>query len=295
MNIVAHRNIFYVVSAVLFAVSIGAVLVFGLRFGIDFTGGSLLGIEYLTSARPSADEISNLIAPLDLGDVRIQLTGEKGFLIRLKHIDEATHQSILSALGPEAHELEFTTVGPTIGGELRKKAGLAVALVILLIVLYIAWAFRKVSEPIASWKYGATTIVALIHDIVIPAGFFAVAGHYLGYEVDTLFVTAILTILGFSVHDTIVVFDRIRENLKKSGKRLDFATIVNQSVRETFVRSLNTSFTVVLALLAVYLFGGESTKVFSLTLIIGIVIGTYSSISIASPLLVTWQSMQKAK
>jgi len=295
MNIVAHRNIFYTISAVLFIVSIGAVLLFGLRLGIDFTGGSLLGIEYPNSIRPEAGEIEKTIAVLSLGDVRIQPTGEKGFLIRLKHIDEPTHQAILSSLGSEARELEFTTVGPTIGNELRQKSGLAVVLVILLIVIYIAWAFRKVSEPIASWKYGVTTIVALVHDIVIPAGVFAIAGHYLGYEVDTLFVTAILTILGFSVHDTIVVFDRIRENLRKSGQNLDFSTIVSRSIRETIVRSLNTSCTVVLALLAVYLFGGETTKVFSLTLIIGIVIGTYSSISIASPLLVTWHEMKKSK
>ncbi len=295
MNIVAHRNIFYTISTLLFVVSIGAVFLFGLRLGIDFTGGSLLGIEYPDSTRPSSDEIVKAIAPFDLGEARIQPTGEKGFLIRLKHIDEPTHQAILSSLGSKARELEFTTVGPTIGSELRQKSGLAVVLVILLIVIYIAWAFRKVSEPIASWKYGATTIVALVHDIVIPAGFFAVAGHYLGYEVDTLFVTAILTILGFSVHDTIVVFDRIRENLKKYGQNLDFSTIVSKSVAETIVRSLNTSCTVVLALLAVYLFGGETTKVFSLTLIIGIAIGTYSSISIASPLLVTWHEMKKSK
>lgn len=190
-------------------------------------------------------------------------------------------------------ERRFDTIGPTIGQELRTKSLIAIALVILLIVSYIAFAFRSVSQPLASWKYGATTVVALIHDVIIPAGFFAVAGRFLGFEVDTLFVTAVLTILGFSVHDTIVVFDRIRENLKRPSFRGDFEALVNQSVRETLVRSLNTSLTVILALAAVYFFGGVSTKVFSVTLIVGIVVGTYSSIFIASPLLVTWNNFRR--
>ena len=295
MNIVGNRKIFYTISCTLFLVSIIALLVFGLKLGIDFTGGSILSVEYTGTGRSSIGEILKRLAPLNLGEVRVQPTGDRGITIRLKHIDEPTHQSVIAALGSGVMEREFTTVGPTIGQELKQKSGLAVILVILLIVIYIAWAFRRVSKPVASWKYGATTVVALFHDVIIPAGFFAIAGHFFGFEVDTLIVTAILTILGFSVHDTIVVFDRIRENLKKLGEKRDFAAIVNQSVAETMTRSINTSLTVVLALVAVYIFGGDTTRIFSLTLIIGIIVGTYSSIFIASPLLVTWNQFSRRK
>ena len=236
-----------------------------------------------------------LFLALNLGELRLQPTEERGLLIRLRHIDELAHQAMLAALGGSVIEKRFDTIGPTIGKELARKSLWAVALAILLIVLYIAWAFRKVSLPIESWKYGATAVIALVHDVIIPAGFFALAGRFYGFEVDTLFVTAILTILGFSVHDTIVVFDRIRENLKKRGFQGDFGALVNQSVRETLVRSINTSLTVVLAMAAVYLFGGATTRIFSLTLIIGIIAGTYSSIFIASPLLVTWHQLQSSK
>lgn len=294
MNIVGRRNIFYVLSGLLFAASISALALWGLRLGIDFTGGSLMEVAFRTG-RPSTAELSQRIGALNLGEARLAPTGERGLLVRLRHLTEAEHQQVLAALDPAGSgisEQRFDTVGPTIGRELARKSILAVALVILLIVSYIAWAFRKVSAPIASWKYGVATVVALIHDVIVPAGFFAAAGHFMGFEADTLFVTAILTILGFSVHDTIVVFDRIRENLKKSPRHGDFGALVNASVSQTLVRSLNTSLTVALALAAVWLFGGATTRVFSLTLLIGVVAGTYSSIFVASPLLVTWHEFQ---
>lgn len=292
MNIVGWRKIFYGFSGALFIASIVLVAAFGLRIGIDFTGGSLLEAEF-RGARPPVEDVAKRIAPLNLGEARLQPAGERGLIIRLRHIDEPTHQLLLAALGSDASEKRFDTVGPTIGRELRAKSIVAVAVVILLIVFYIAFAFRKVSEPVQSWKYGVATIVALVHDVVIPTGLFALAGRFLGFEVDALFVTAILTILGFSVHDTIVVFDRIRENLKKSHNQRDFAALVNRSVNETFTRSINTSLTVILALAAVWFFGGESMRAFSATLIAGIIAGTYSSIFIASPLLVTWQQFQR--
>lgn len=306
MNIVGHRKIFYAVSVLLVAASLGALLRWGLALGIDFTGGSLLEVEFV-GERPELVEIESRLAPLNaglaLGEVRLQPSGERGLLLRLRHLDEPTHRAILEALdraegaarGPSLTEKRFDTIGPTIGRELKTRSILAVVLVILLIVAYIAWAFRRVSRPMASWKYGAATIVALIHDVAIPAGFFAVGGQFWGFEVDTLFVTAVLTILGFSVHDTIVVFDRIRERLNRGGGEGDFGATVNRSVNETIGRSINTSLTVVLAIAAVYLFGGATTQVFSLTLIIGIIAGTYSSIFIASPLLVTWHQWQTKK
>lgn len=299
MNIISQRKIFYSISGIFFLASLTALFVWGLNFGIDFTGGSILEVEFKTS-RPAVDELYSRVKTLNLGDVRLQPSGEKGLIVRTKHLGEAEHQALFGALGGGAAgassevlaEKRFDAIGPTIGRELRQKSVVAVVLVILLIVSYIAFAFRKVSLPVQSWKYGIATIVALVHDVVIPTGLFAVAGHFLGYEVDTLFVTAILTILGFSVHDTIVVFDRIREKLKKAGTGSSFSDLVNVSVNETMARSINTSLTVVLALAAVYFFGGASTKVFSLTLIIGIFIGTYSSIFIASPLLVTWHQFK---
>ena len=213
-------------------------------------------------------------------------------ILRFRHITEDEHQALrvalLQAVGTDIAERRFDTIGPTIGREMGQRSLIAIGLVILLIVSYIAFAFRKVSAPVASWKYGIVTVIALLHDVAIPAGFFALAGSLWGYEVDMLAVTAVLTILGFSVHDTIVVFDRVRENLRRrSGE--PFPALVGQSIRETLVRSVNTSLTVALALAAVWLLGGESTRMFSITLIIGIIVGTYSSICIASPLLVTWR------
>lgn len=295
MDIVANRKIFYAVSGCLFLASIVFVLVFGLRFGIDFTGGSILEVAFSGVPRPSVEELNSRVAPLNLGDVRLQPTGDNGLIVRLRHISEPEHQSLLRAFGTGAAEQRFDTVGPTIGRELRTRSLIAVILVILLIVIYIAFAFRKVSKPVQSWKYGATTVIALFHDVIIPIGFFALMGRLFGFEVDTLFVTAVLTILGFSVHDTIVVFDRIRENLKRNPQGKDFASLVNQSVHETFTRSINTSLTVILALAAVYFFGGETTRIFSLTLIVGIIVGTYSSIFIASPLLVTWHQYREER
>jgi len=289
MNIIARRNTFFLISGVLLTASIGAIAVWGLPFGIDFTGGSLIEVSF-SGERPSVESLAERLDPLHLGGVRLQPSGANGLFLRLRHIDEPTHRQILATLGSDVAERRFDSVGPSIGAELRNRSGIAVILVIVLIVSYIAWTFRTVSRPVASWKYGVATVAALVHDVVIPAGLFAAAGRFLGFEVDTLFVVAILTILGFSVHDTIVVFDRIRENLKKAPRYGDFEELVNTSVNQTFGRSINTSLTVVLALAAVYLLGGASTRVFSLTLIVGIIIGTYSSIFIASPLLVTWHA-----
>ena len=307
MNIIGYKYVFLSVSAVLVLASLASLAFFGLKLGIDFTGGSFLEVEFLAS-RPSLGELQKAISELELGNVIIQHYGEKGTVLRLKDVDEKTHQEILSRLDFLASknltsgaakenstniiEKRFDTIGPTIGAELRKKSLIAIAVTLVLIVLYIAWAFRKVSRPVSSWKYGVTAVIALVHDVTIPTGIFAILGHFKGVEIDTLFVTALLTILGFSVHDTIVVFDRVRENLKKSaGSYVDFSRIVNQSIQETIARSINTSLTVILVLLAVMFFGGETTFYFALLLILGIFFGTYSSIFIASPLLVIWQGL----
>lgn len=296
IRVIQNRKINYTISIILFVVSIVSLTMWGLKLGLDFTGGSLMEVSF-SNSRPANTEISTQLASLNLGDVKIQTADTKDVILRFKAVDEENHQKILTEIknknqGQEVKELRFESVGPVVGEELKSKAWLAIILASLAIVLYIAYAFRKVSKPIASWKYGVAAIVALLHDIIIVTGLFSLLGHFMGVEVDSLFITALLTILGFSVHDTIVVFDRTRENLSKhySG---NFEEVVNDSINQTISRSINTSMTTLLALLALYFFGGDSTKFFVLALIAGIIIGTYSSIFVASPILVDWNNLDK--
>lgn len=288
MQIISHRKIWFTISGILVLASIVIFILWRLNLGIDFTGGTILEIEY-NAQRLSGEEIDKSLAALKLENLSFQPIGDKGVIFRMKDITEDTHQEVLRTLG-DVTEKRFNSIGPTIGVELQRRSLIALGLVLAMIIIYIAYAFRKVSRPVVSWKYGVVAILALIHDIAIPLGVFVVLGKFYGVEIDILFVTALLTILGFSVHDTIVVFDRVRENLKRSGAE-NFEDIVEQSVKETITRSINTSFTVVLTLLAILFLGGQSIRYFILALLIGIVAGTYSSIFIASPLLVTWQKM----
>ena len=288
LNIIGKRKIYYIISGVFIVASAVALLLWGLKFGIDFKGGSILEVAYPANGRPEISVINDSLKPLNLSDLKISPVGNNGVNFRFSETDEATHQEVIKALKSNAvEERRFSSIGPTIGTELKQKSINAIIIVLLGISLYIAWAFRKVSQPLSSWRYGLATLLALFHDLIIPIGLFAYLGRFYGVEVGTNFVVALLVILGFSVHDTIVVFDRIRENLKRYSS-LDFTSLVNQSVNETLVRSLNTSFTVLLTLLALYVFGGESLKYFILALMVGIFSGTYSSIFIASPLLVSW-------
>ncbi len=295
-NIIATRRIWYALSAVMVAASLGAIALWGLKLGIDFTGGSLVEVRFQT--RPAVQEIERRVAEAGVGTIHVQPVGDTEAILRLQATDEASHQKVLAALraGDEASvtEQSYETVGPSVGSELRSRSIRGIVLVLAAIVAYIAFAFRSVSKPVSAWKYGVVAIVALFHDVIIPTGVFAALGHFAGVEIDVLFVTAVLTVLGFSVHDTIVVFDRIRENLRRHAGQ-PFEDVVAMSVRETFVRSLNTSLTVLLVLLALYLFGGVSTRSFILALLIGVGVGTYSSIFIASPLLVTWQRWSSRK
>jgi preprotein translocase subunit SecF len=211
----------------------------------------------------------------------------------MKPVDQVEKADLMKALSINASSSEsvelktFDSIGPILGAEALRKALVSIVLVILGIVLFITFVFRKVSEPVSSWKYGLVAIIALIHDVIIPTGVFSILGHFYGYEIDTLFVTAILVILGFSVHDTIVVFDRVRENLRLSSAKKPFIEVVGESINQTIVRSVNTSLTTLIALLVLYFYGGSSTEHFSLALIIGIAAGTYSSIFVGSALLVT--------
>lgn len=299
-NLVKNKNYFFAFSGLLIVASLAALWLWGLKPGLDFTGGSLLEVEYKAD-RPTNQQVEEKLNPL-VEKPLITPVGDKGLILKMKNIDEATHQKVVTALKEMGGnrqdtltEKKFEAIGPTISAELKNKSFLAVVFVLFAIIIYVAFAFRKVSRPVSSWKYGVCAVIALLHDVAIPTGVFAVLGHYLGVEVDTLFVTALLTVLGFSVHDTIVVFDRIRENLIKFPRET-FDDVVNRSVNQTLVRSINTSLTVLLVLLATFFFGGATVKYFILTLIVGVVFGTYSSIFIASPLVVVWHKLgQKAK
>ncbi|MDO8572474.1 MAG: protein translocase subunit SecF, partial [bacterium] len=284
MFIVKYRKIFFAISAMLVVVSIAVVIIRGLHFGIDFKGGSLTEVSY-KDARPETLELKTAVDVLSLGDVRIQPAGERDVIIRTKSLSTDEHSTLLTALSFDGKSLfeekRFSSIGPVVGKELRSKAWVAIFLVILGIVLFVAFAFRHVSEPVASWKYGLIIVISLLHDIIIPTGVVA----FLGKDVDTLFIIALLSIMGLSVHDSIVVFDRVRENLRlKKGR--DFSETVGKSLEQTFVRSINTSLTIILVLFALYFFGPTSTKDFSLILLIGMFFGTYSSIFLGSPLLV---------
>lgn len=292
LNIVGYRRIGYIFSSLTVIASILALSVWGLRLGIDFTGGSLIEIKY-SNDRPSLEEVQQSV-PESFGASQVTPVGENGYVIRLMSLTEEQHQALLGTLpGAESEsffEERFTSIGPTIGVELRNKAIYALVAVLVAILIYVAWAFRKVSHPVPSWQYGATAIVALFHDVIITLGIFSALGYFLNVEIGTLFITALLTVLGFSVHDTIVVFDRVRDNLHRMDDR--FPAVVNTSLNETMSRSINTSFTTLLVLLFSLFFGGSSITFFVLALVIGIVFGTYSSIFIASPLLVSlfvWQ------
>ena len=291
MDIVGKRKIFLIVSGVASAISIISIILFGFKLSIEFTGGSKLEIASPQGARIETAKVKSVFESQKIKVVTITKDSDADITIRTDTISDAQKNMVLAKMnevGLQVKEKSFDTLGPTIGGETRINALKAVGLAIIAITLYIAFAFRQVSKPISSWKFGISAIIALIHDVVIVIGTFSLLGVLFGVEVDTLFITAVLTIMGFSVHDTIVVFDRIRENLLKNVRNDSFDTVVNRSFNETLARSLNTSLTVVVVLLALLLFGGASIRWFIVAFLVGIITGTYSSIFIASAVLVEW-------
>lgn len=291
LNIIKHYKFWFGVSAVIALASIVALIMYGLHFGIDFKGGTITQVKF-TQNSPTAAEIRVALHESAFGDAVVQPTGESSLLIRTGPAEKEEHDRLIKTLEDKfgsVEEEQFSSIGPVIGRELRSQAVLQLILVSLGIILYIAYAFRKVSKPVSSWRFGLSAIVALVHDLLIVIGVFALLGRFAGVEIDSLFVTALLTVLGFSVHDTIVVFDRIRENLRVSAGQ-NLSDIINGSINQTLVRSINTSLTVIFVLLALLLFGGETIRYFVLALLVGITAGTYSSIFIASPLLLVWHN-----
>ncbi len=293
MFIIKNRKIFVIISVVLVSLSIVSLFVFGLKFGIDFKGGSLLEVEY-TTERPVQSVVEESIKPLEIGGILVQPIGENGYSIKSRDITEDERASVMSVLGVGAVEKSFTSVGPSVGLELARKSIISFVLVVLGIIFWIAYSFRKVSKPVSSWKYGLIAVIALIHDVLIPVGVFAFISSLYGLEVDTLFVVAIMTILGLSVSDTIVVFDRIRENIRLGSSKL-FEEIVGKSINQVYTRSIATTSTVIIVLISLIIFGPVSTKMFAIMLAAGMFFGTYSSIFLASPLLVMINNNQKNK
>lgn len=290
MKLENFKHYFFILPGIASILALIAIGLWGLKPGIDLKGGSLLEVAF-PEGRPEATLVEEKIKALDFGEVRIQPAGESELVLRQRSLTQSEKDAlddVLASFGA-VEEVQYNSVGPSIGEELMRKAWWAIGLVSLCTILFIAFAFRGVSKPVSSWKYGIVAIVTLLHDILIPTGYFAYLGHTRDAEVGVLFIVALLTILGISINDTIVVFDRIRENLrlneeKKQHQTFDF--VVWKSIKQTFARSVNTSFTVIIMLVALFVSGPESTKDFALVLIIGMIAGTYSSIFLASPMLV---------
>ena len=291
-----YRKIYYAFSGTLVIGSILSLLVFGLQFGTDFKGGSIMEVAF-GEARPSHEAVRAALLDFQLGEIILQDSGQSNLVLKFREVNETVHQGIrnkLETLG-KLEEARFESTGPAIGEETKNKALWAMGLVVIMIMVYVAWAFRRVNFPVRSWKYGVIAVIALFHDILITIGAFSLLGYFLRVEVDVSFIAALLTILGYSVNDTIVVFDRIRENVLRQGSAFDFGEVINRSVSQTFMRSFNTSFTTLMALIAIFFFGGETVKYFAFALIVGITVGTYSSIFLASPLLFSWSMLKSGK
>jgi len=284
---VKYYKFHYIFVSILVAASIALLIMFGLNLGIDFLGGTIWEVEF--DNRPANSIIQEKLNKFDLGEVTIQPTGEKGVILRLKDIDENTHQQIFSSLGEISNiqEKRFESIGPTIGKELRQKTLLLVIVSLIALLIYIAIAFRKLKWPIAGWQYGLVSIVTLAVDILVPFLVLILLGKFYNVQFNIPIIAAMLTILGYTMNDKVIVFDRVRENLLKTRVE-SFAETVNQSLNQIISRSLSTGSCTLMVLFAIFLFGGETLKYFSLTLIIGIVVGTYTSLFIASALLVSW-------
>lgn len=299
MFVIRFKKVFIGISVFFVAVAIAALIVFKLPLGIDFKGGSALDVQY-SGTRPATTVVADAIEKAGFTNARVQPVGEQSYMIETRELSDADRAAVVAAAASvdpaqAVTQTSFTSIGPSVGNELKHKAIASIILVLIAIILFVAYAFRQVSKPISSWKYGFAVVIALVHDIIIPVGAFAILGHFIGAQVDTLFIVALLTTLGLSVADTIVVFDRIREHLKGSKANMPFPELVGESLSETFVRSINTSFVVLVMVIALAVFGPSTTRLFAITLAIGMFFGTYSSIFLASPLLVVMEGGQKKK
>ena len=299
MNLIKYRYWYFAISLLVIIPGIFALLVWGLPLGIDFTGGSLLEVQFKTGTPPTISQVTTIYGNLststmDISNPEVQPLGTDSLSIRSKEMNDATKTKVVAALqtqyggGQAVIIQDFNQVTASVGAEVARAAALAVVMASLAILLYIWYAFRKVNHP---FRFGVAAIIATIHDTLVVLGMGAILGHFLGWQVDSLFLTALLTVIGFSVHDDIVVFDRIREN-SNIYRRVEFETVVNHSIVQTMDRSINTQLTVMITLLALALFGGDTIHHFVVILLIGVFSGTYSSIFNASPILVVWENKE---
>lgn len=295
LNIIQKRKYAYWFSILITLASILAISTWGLKLGIDFKGGTLMEVQFSLEPTPSVDSVTQSLSELQLLSLTLQPTENKSLLVRYGASTEETNIAVLErlkSLDPGVKQLRAEFIGGSVSDDIKKNAFTGILLSIVAIALYIAWAFRRVSGIVASWEYGLGAIISLVHDVLITIGVFSLLGHFFNIEVGVAFVAALLTILGYSVNDTIVVYDRVRENLLRAGRNEDFEKLVNRSLNETLGRSINTSLTVIITLLAITLYGGESIRYFALAILIGVTFGTYSSVYIASALLVTRYRMK---
>lgn len=292
MNFLRYSNIYLIFSGLLIALSIVSFVLFGLQLGIDFKGGSILEVEYQRE-RPLVENIQDSLSSLNLGSVAVQPAGEKGIIVRMPPISEDTHQAVLKSLGNPpvggqgVQERRFESIGPVIGTELQEKTRVIIGLSLLGIVLYVMFAFRRVVQPVKAWNWSFVALLTLLHDIVITLGILSLLGKFLGVQIQIPILVALLTVIGYSINDTVVVFDRIRENIMRRVG-FDFRDTVNQSLQQILSRSINTSLTTLVVLLAILFFGGSTLWLFALTLVVGVIIGTYSSLFVAPVLLLKW-------
>ena len=296
MNIIGKRNLYFLISFLVIIPGLISLLFFGLRLSIDFTGGTRLSFSAKKPIDNKTKEEMKDVFKKESVEVSTVQRSENRIFFRTTTIDQKKYAKIVEGFKKIGNykEENYETVGPVVGQETTIKAIQSIVIASILIVLYIAWSFRHVPKPASSFRFGICAIIALLHDVLLVIGIFSLLGHFFHVEVDSLFVTAILTIIGFSVHDTIVVFDRLRENLRRMSNA-PFETVANESILQTLGRSLNTSLTVFLVLFTLLLFGGESTKWFIVALLVGIISGTYSSIFNASPLLVVWEEWSRKR
>lgn len=296
LQIIQKRKYAYWFSGILTSASIALLVTIGLKFGIDFKGGTLMEVQFVKDPEPQVSEVEQSIADLGLKSLTIQASDNKKILLRYLASDENSNDQVLTKLkelDPDLVQLRTDFIGGSVSDQIKRNAIVGIILSVLAIAAYIAWAFRRVSGVVGSWEYGLGAVIALVHDILVTIGIFVVLGwRFNSIEIGIPFVAALLTILGYSVNDTIVVFDRVRENLLRAARKEDFEVTVNRSINETLGRSINTSLTVIITLFAITLYGGESIRYFGLALLIGVIFGTYSSIYIASALLVTRYKMK---
>ncbi len=289
-----YKKIYFTFSGILILSSLIFLILFGLNLGIEFTGGSILAIEY-KERRPTNQEIREILSPLNLQET-IQSIGEKGIIIRMRDVSEDTRQEILEKLEGRGEILKekthFESIGPIIGRELKEKAKIVSILSIFAILLYVTFAFIKVSRPIKSWQYGISGILCLFHDELIPIGVFSLLGKFYGVQVTIPVIAALLTVFGYAINNVIVVFDRLREIILKE-KKIALEEAINRSLNQTLTRQINTSLTTLFGVLAIFFLGGETLKYFALALILGITAGTYSSLFLATPILFSWVSRNK--